>query len=321
MVRAIRVNRRYSVNEACTPCVLIYVRTAIRLTVIVLLLLTAGAIFVTEGALHIWKRPAPWSGAADALSRQNGGTWTAVKVNAADGIPLDGWLFTPHAPNGAAVIALHGVGDTRLGMLAHAAFLLGAGYTVLTPDCRGHGASGGDVITYGVREAGDVHAWADLLMRQPGISRLYGIGQSMGASILLESSTGEPRFRALVADCPFATFDEIAHERLAQHGGPLARVFAVPMVPLGFAYAGARYGVDLRHASPVAAVHASNIPVLLIHGTVDANIPPHHSRELHAANPAATELWEVAGADHIESLGTAKQEYVRRVLAWFDTHR
>ena len=50
---------------------------------------------------------------------------------------------TPARPNGAAAIVLHGVGDTRLGVLGQARFLLDAGYTVLTPDSRGHGASGG----------------------------------------------------------------------------------------------------------------------------------------------------------------------------------
>jgi hypothetical protein len=49
----------------------------------------------------------------------------------------------------------------------------------------------------------------------------------------------------------------------------------------------------------------------------DANIPPRHSRQLHALNPAMTQLWEVPGADHVASLGTAPQQYESRVTAWF----
>jgi uncharacterized protein len=295
-------------------------RRPFRLAVAVLIGLTLGSaflsVFMAEGALHIWQHPGAPAPPAEALSRQTGASWESVKVIAGDGVVLDGWLFTPRRPNGAAVIALHGVGDTRLGMMSHADFLVRAGYTVLTPDCRGHGASGGDVITYGIREAADVHRWADLLLRRPGIRRLYGLGQSMGASILLESLPREPRFRALVADCPFATFEEIAYDRLAQRGV----IFPVswPIVELGFLYARVRYGLNLWEASPAAAVRATKVPILLIHGMKDANILPRHSRELHALNPAMTQLWEVPGADHVASLGTAPLQYQRKVTAWFE---
>src|ERR1035441_10386321 len=210
-----------------------------------------------------------------------------------------------------------GVADSRLGMMAHAAFLVRAGYTVLAPDCRGHGSSGGDIITYGIREADDVHRWADLLLRRPGIHRLYGIGQSMGASILLESLPREPRFRAVVADCPFATFEEVAYDRLEQRG-MLGTAVSWPVVQIGFLYTRMRYGLNLRDASPAAAVRFTKVPVLLIHGMKDANIPPRHSRELHALNPATTQLWEVPGADHVASLGAAPQQYQHIVIAWFE---
>jgi dipeptidyl aminopeptidase/acylaminoacyl peptidase len=296
-------------------------RRAFRPAVAVLIGLAVGlpclSVFVTEGALHIWQRTAPPTVFAEALSRQTGASWDAVQVAAGDGVVLDGWLFTPRPYNGAAVIALHGVADTRLGMMAHAGFLVRAGYTVLVPDCRGHGSSGGGIITYGIREADDVHRWADLLLRRTGIHRLYGIGQSMGASILLESLPREPRFRALVADCPFATFEEIAYDRLEQRG-MLGTAVSWPVVQVGFLYARLRYGLNLRDASPAVAVRATSVPVLLIHGMNDANIPPRHSRQLHALNPARTQLWEVPGADHVASLGTAPEQYQRKVTAWFE---
>ena len=296
-------------------------RRAFRLTVALLIGLALGlpclSVFVTEGALHIWQRSAPVTAPAEVLSRQTGASWETVQVTAADGVVLDGWLFTPRHANGAAVIALHGVGDTRLGMMAHAGFLVRAGYTVLAPDCRGHGSSGGDVISYGIREADDVHRWADLLLRRPGIRRLYGIGQSMGASILLESLPREPRFRALVADCPFATFEEVACDRLEQRG-MLGTAVSWPVVRMGFLYARLRYGLNLREASPAAAVRAAKIPILLIHGMLDANIPPRHSRQLHALNPATTQLWEGPGADHVAARGTAPEQYQRRVTGWFE---
>jgi len=294
-------------------------RRAIRLTIAAALGLTLGTIFLAEGALHIWERPAAQPAFAQAIARQTGAAWRSAQIHTVDGAQLDAWLFTPPHPNGAGVILMHGVADTRIGMTGHAPFLLQAGYTVLLPDSRGHGSSGGNVISYGVREAGDIHLWADILLAQPGITRLYGLGQSMGAAILLESLSREPRFRALVADCPFATFDEIAHDRLAQRG-IAGRVLSWPLVPLGFLYARARYGIDLWSASPAEALRRTHTPVLLIHGAEDDNIAPRHSRELHAMNPETTELWEVPRAGHVASIITQPEEYERRVLAWFGGH-
>ena len=202
----------------------------------------------------------------------------------------DAWLFTPRA-----------------------------GFTVLMPDSRGHGSSGGPIVTYGIRESDDVHRWADyLLRRHPG--RLYGLGQSMGAAILLQSLSHEPRFRAVVADCPFDSFEDIASYRL-EHASNLGRWAAWPVVQMGFLYARLRYGADLWRASPAQAVRATRVPILLIHGTADDHIPPRESEALHALNPQSTTLWLVEGAGHVGSIGQQPREYAGRVTAWFTSHR
>jgi hypothetical protein len=85
------------------------------------------------------------------------------------------------------------VAGTRTGTLSTSGFLLRAGFTVLTPDCGGHGGSGGSLINYGVQEVGGVHAWADWIFERRPIERLYGWGASVGAAILLESLPVEPR--------------------------------------------------------------------------------------------------------------------------------
>lgn len=278
-----------------------------------------ASVFAAEGAVHIWIRPQPDPHQANAVVAQSGGSWQPVRIAAWDATALDGWVFRPDHPKGAGVILLHGIGDTRAGVRDEAAFLLRAGYTVLTPDARGHGTSGGDIITYGIREGGDVHAWADWLFAKAGVDHLYGLGESMGAAILLESLAREPRFRAAVAEAPFAEFREVAFDRLAQKTALPPLLFR-PIIDLGMVYGRLRYGVDLNEASPAAAVRDTRVPILLIHGTEDRNIPIRHSRELHALNPASTVLWEVPGGHHVDALATAGQEYVTCVLDWFGSH-
>ncbi len=285
-----------------------------------LLLGLAASLLVANGALHIYIRPAPKDSVAQAVADSTGSNWEPAETAAPDGIALRGWIFTPHAANGSAVILLHGVGDTRKGVLQHAEYLLRAGFTVLTPDSRGHGASGGDYITYGVKEAADVHAWGDWLFAHRPVHRLYGMGESMGAAIILQSLATEPRYRAMVAECPYATFVEVAYDRLATPEFP-PHFTLWPTIQTGFLYARLRYGVDLHLASPLAAVRATRVPVLLIHGTRDTNIPPRNSVELHAANPAATTLWLVPGATHVNALSMNPELYIRTVTGWFQDHR
>jgi uncharacterized protein len=274
-------------------------------------------VFIAEGSLHIYNRIVPDSLAADYLARQNDATWQPAVLKAADGIQLQAWFFRPAEFNGGAVLLLHGVADTRLGMTGHLQYLLGSGYAALMPDARGHGSSGGGLVTYGLKEARDTAMWAQWLDGQPGVKRIYGLGESMGAGVLIQSLAYNPDFRAIVAECSFATFEDVAEYRV---GSRLLPSFARPVVRMASWYSRLRYGVDVMQASPIAALRRSKTPVLLIHGTADVNIPPQESRDLHAANPASTVLWEVDGAAHVAAQIVEPREYARRVLSWFGSH-
>jgi alpha-beta hydrolase superfamily lysophospholipase len=285
----------------------------------VLIVLVAGPGILCENALHILPqfRYTPQPELAETLARETNAAWQPVEISAADGALLRAWWFVPAKHGAAAVILLHGVADTRRGVLGHARFLLRHGFAVLTPDARGHGASGGEPISYGLKERGDVHRWADWIYGQSQpFTGLYGLGESMGAAILLQSLEVEPRFHSVVAECPFFSFEEIAYDRLAQFPG-LNRFAAWPVVEPSFFYARLFHGFDLRQASPAAAVRSTHVPILLIHGTADTNVPPRHSRALHALRPLTTELWEVPGARHVASLAAEPKEYEARVVAWF----
>ena len=221
----------------------------------------AGPILM-ENALHVPPdaRIKAESKLADAASRGIA-EWFPAEVTAADGVILRGWLFRPIANNGRAVIVLHGVADTRAGVLAHTRMLLQAGYMVLAPDSRGHGESQGTLITYGLREAEDVHRWADWLYQREHPQGLYGLGESMGAAILLQALPREPRFRAVVAECSFYDFRQVAFSRLAEGSGidpRVAKWLFRPTVESGILYARLRY--NLNPASPPGACAPPSCP-------------------------------------------------------------
>lgn len=275
-------------------------------------------VLLLEGSIRIYPqfRKIPDAKVAGTL----GGAWRDVQINARDGIPLRGWIVRPMQPNGNGAIVLHGVADARAGIASRAHMLSDAGFTVLLPDSRGHGVSGGDIISFGIRESDDLHRWADWFRAEERPVHIFGVGASMGASILLQSLENDTRFRAAVAECPFADFNDVAYDRVA---GKLSlnhwfsRGLLFPAVEAGLAYARLRYGVNLSDASPARAIRNSTVPVLLIHGDADTNIPSSHSEALHAANPIISQMWIVHGAGHNNIAKVAGEEFRRRVLNWF----
>jgi uncharacterized protein len=252
-----------------------------------------------------------------------GGDFQNAELSVADGTVLRAWFFRAAHPNGSAVVLLHGVGDSRLGMYGYGRWLLESNYSVLLPDARAHGLSGGELATYGLLEADDIHQWVNWLADNQKPTCIYGLGESMGAAQLLQSLRVEQRFCAVAAESPFETFREVAYARFGRqfHTGPwLGRTFFRPTIEVGMLFVRFRYGFNMELASPADVVAHTKIPVMLIHGLADRNIPPYHSEDIYLRNPAAVTLWKVPAAIHTGAHKAAPQEFERRLLEWFSVH-
>ena len=135
-----------------------------------------------------------------------------VETTAIDGVTLRA-SFLRSSRSDNCVLLLHGIADSRTGALGFAPMFTSAGYSVLAPDSRGHGASGGQLVTFGLLERSDVLRWAAWLTKQ-GCTRLFGLGQSLGASVLIQSAAEQAVFSAIVAECPFRDLPAIAEHRI-----------------------------------------------------------------------------------------------------------
>jgi uncharacterized protein len=258
-------------------------------------------VLVADGSLDPPHRPLTEEAKSGMRQRANAldAEFHEVAITTADHISLSAWILQPRRGNGNAVILLHGVGDNRLGMTGYAELLLSNGYAVLLPDARAHGNSGGKLATYGLLESNDIHQWFDWQSLRVGT-----------------------QFCAVVAESSFSNFREMAYVRMGQpfHLGPwLGRTFLRPIVEVAFLRARWTYRLNMDSISPENSVGASQIPILLIHGQIDSNIPVQHSQRIHALNPN-TVLWEVPNADHCGAHSAAPQEFEKRLLNWFASH-
>jgi uncharacterized protein len=286
-----------------------------------LILCTLGGINLADAALHPVRRPLTKSETAEfrQFAQNVDADLDTVSITTPDGATLRAWEVNPRPAIGDAVILLHGLGDNRIGMIGYAQLLLARGFTVLLPDARAHGVSGGELATYGLLERNDIHQWFDFLSARDHPRCIFGFAESMGAAQLLQSLATHPHFCAVAAESPFATFREIAYDRMGQpfHLGPwVGRTLLRPLVEVAFLRARWKYHLDMQQVSPEDSVATAAIPVLLIHGQLDSNIPVRHSRLIHARSPN-TELWEVPGADHCGAISIAPKEFERRILQQF----
>jgi hypothetical protein len=268
-----------------------------------------GAVFCAA-TLHVAHVPTPAPPGAET-----------VTITASDATHLSAWWLKPSQPNGNCVVVLHGISDSRAGSFGFAPLFLSQGYAVLAPDSRGHGASEGRFVTYGLREKYDVLSWA-AWMKSSGCRRVYALGESLGASILIQASAVQPAFSAIVAESAFADLREAAEYRVRRMSGlpaVLARPAAWLVVSSGRFYARWADGLDFSQVDPLQAIKCSSTPILLIHGLNDFRTPPSDSVRLAQANPKNV-LWLVPNAGHTGAAAAAPEEFRRRVLGWFADH-
>jgi pimeloyl-ACP methyl ester carboxylesterase len=282
----------------------------------------AFAVVLGEFALHPVKVPISKRPAAQAVASRFGAVLQDVSIASTDGTQLQGWFARPKPGNGDTVILFHGIGDNRQGMIGLAELFLSRGYCVLLPDSRGQGASDG-LPTYGDREKSDIRRWFAWLSSHEHPRCVFGMGESMGAAIMLQALKDVP-FCGVVAEAPFADFREIGYLRVGQFfdtGSWLGRIALRPAVELAFIYCRIKYNVPLSEISPEKSVIGNQVPILLIHGLADMNIPIRQSERIFENCPGNISFWKVPNAGHCGALGAAGPEFEQRVLKWFSSHK
>lgn len=246
----------------------------------------------------------------------------SVIVPAADGAGIPAYLTLPPNSSGKnlpAVVLPHGGPSARdeWGFDWLPQFLAARGYAVLQPEYRGSAGFGDAWLNKnGFKNwrtsIGDVTASAKWLASK-GIAdpkRTAIVGWSYGGYAALQSAATEPGlYKAVVAIAPVTDLamlkedfrDFTNYKLVAEEVGSGPHVAD---------------GSPLRHAADIDA------PVLLVHGTLDANVSYRHSQKMEEALKGAgkrSELITFDGLDHQLNDSAARTQMLARIGEFLDS--
>lgn len=272
-----------------------------------------------------WRMTHPDRQYATQLPSAAGLVYTDVQFPSRTGhVRLSGW-YMPSGRSTRTVILAHGYREYRMNevpSLPVARTLVQHAFNVLTFDFRGCGHSGGDMVTLGQDEPGDLLGAVDYLEAHAGGQQLeIGIlGFSLGATASLEAGgRDQADIRAIVSDSAFADL----YSYVVDHADGWTHLPAVPFNQLIAWETPILTGMDPGKVNALAAVKAMpHTPLLFIAGTADHTVAPGPNTErlYSVAATAEKQLWLVPGGGHTDSYKQQPRAYEQRVLAFFTTY-
>lgn len=300
-------------------------RFMLKILIELVAILVGWALLVSFFAFYTSIRPKKME--SSSTPESFGYQYEAVNFKTEDKLNLKGW-FIPALPEqgGSAeikedtkaktIIILHGYPAEKGDVLNWALFLHN-NYNLFFFDFRYFGESEGKYTTLGWKEQKDLQAAVAYLKTRSGIdSQKIGVmGFSLGGAVAVMGSGNIPEVKAIVADSPFASLDNLAES--------LFKKFSFLKKPLIWStrqWCKLFLKFDFSVVSPVTAVGNSKTPLLLIHGDQDKQIPLENSKQIFDVAKSPVELWQVNEADHGEAYFLNKDIYEQKVLRFFEKY-
>src|SRR5579884_73725 len=278
----------------------------------------AGAAWMGACASLYWHafRPVSWGDEAERgwTPADLGVPHESLEARTRDGLRLIAWYLPGSRP--AAVVVSGGHRGRAGDVLGISAALQRAGFHVVVHGWRGTPGSDPAAHTLGVYERRDLEAAIDAVAARVGDVPIGLLGYSLGGAVSLVVAAEDPRERAVCADSAFS-------DPLGVLADGVERVLRIPGAVLTAPVAGLlarRTGAHLSDFQPLDAVaRIAPRPLLLIHGEHDTAVPVSHARRLHDVAREPRQLWIVPGAGHVGAYFVDREEYVRRVGAFFES--
>lgn len=218
----------------------------------------------------------------------------------------------------SAVIIVHGICSFRkYPQILALTRDISSKYDVITIDMRGHGESSGE-WSGGLKEREDIRVAIDYV-KWMGYKKIGLIGFSAGG---IASIGEEARCHSLDAMVLVSMIS--GPEKVKSPGGGLLCTNSVILQAIGKVLIlpmGARFGLPIKVASPLAVLDKINCPILFIHGKNDWTIESEQSQILYNLAKEPKKILILNSAEHAEALYWDKpKEFYSAVMDWFEKY-
>jgi len=230
------------------------------------------------------------------------------------------WLIGPPAEKSKGTLfLLPGICSYKECLAGRARSYAKAGFRSVLVDFRGQGRSGGKFMTYGAREAQDLRALLDELLKRGEARSPVGVyGMSYGGACAIQFAGIDPRVKAVVARSAFSSIREVVPSYARLYLPFMRGILTEAVLTRVVDRAGQLARFDPDQANTLAAIQKTKAPVLLIHGERDINIPIAQAEELHRAAQDHCRLIRVPDGTH-EGAALRRVENAE-ILKWFQAH-
>ncbi len=245
-----------------------------------------------------------------------------VSFNSTDGLKLSGHFY-PAQTDGRTIIICHGFHGAAVDLHDASLSLQARGLNIFTFDFRGCGASAGRTTSVGYYEVRDLLGAVEYVKQRPEVnSGLIGVhGFSMGGATAIIAAANSHDIKAIITDSAFANLDHL----LATNFRHFYRLPKFPFKPTAVLASKVFSNTVTKRVHPDKALvrmgqEGRNIPLFIIHGGQDKAIPVEQAHRLHELHQGPKELWIVPDANHVVAKYADHDEYLNRVVGFFNRH-
>lgn len=240
------------------------------------------------------------------------------KIQSPNGYPIS-CLFIP-ADDGMSmsekiVLILHQFGSDKDEASAYSDIFTSIGYSVLIPDMRAHGESGGETSSFGFYEKTDIEAIIRWLKDCYGRGVFYGLfGLADSGCTALLCAESDPDVKFVITDSTFGDLEKfykwIFRNKYKVKPFPLLNVAGIFIKNIA--------GFSVKEVKPIKYFSSKNythdFPLMLIHGDCDRQIFPQFSVDIYNAKEEGVKtLYLAPDCGHLEAYGKNPEVYTEKI--------
>ncbi|MBO5453645.1 MAG: alpha/beta hydrolase [Clostridia bacterium] len=234
-------------------------------------------------------------------------------IKANDGVELYGDIYMNRNNFSSKIaIIIHGYGFSRKSVIGIAdAYYNDFGYSVLLPDLRAHGESGGKYVGFGWSDSKDILNWILYVKEMFGENVqivLHGISMG-GATALLTGAKRSEDISAIISDCSFSSIKDILILRLRKD----LNLPKFPFIYIVDFIMRIRCKYSIKDGNVKEEVKKIRCPVFYIHGQDDDFIPVGAVYALYENTKSYKKLYICPAAGHAQSALIDPEEYRNRI--------